>query len=80
MTQPEDQEAARAECLERILTSESSCQIIVAGAGTGKTFAFKQLLERVSGNALAVTFINALANDMTKELDGLADTRTFHSF
>ena len=80
MTELEDLEAARTDCLERILTSESSRQIIVAGAGTGKTFTFKQLLERVSGDSLAITFINALAIDMAKELGGLADTRTFHSF
>jgi len=80
LTQSEDLAAARAECLKSILTSESSRQIIVAGAGTGKTFTFKQLLERISGNSLAITFINALANDMAKELNGLADTRTFHSF
>ena len=80
MTELEDLEAARTDCLERILTSESSRQIIVAGAGTGKTFTFKQLLERVSGDSLAITFINALAKDMAEELEGLADTRTFHSF
>lgn len=75
----EDLAAAREECLATILASDSRRQIIVAGAGTGKTFTFKQLLKKVSGDSLAITFLNALANDMAEELGDLADTRTFHS-
>jgi len=71
---------ARAECLDRILATNSRRQVIVAGPGTGKTYTFKRLLQKVSGDCLAITFLNALANDMSEELGDLADTRTFHSF
>ena len=80
MTDSENLVAARDECLATILACDSPRQLIVAGAGTGKTFTFKQLLKKESGNSLAITFLNALANDMAEELCDLADTRTFHSF
>ena len=76
----DDLAAQRAACLEKILTSENPRKIIVAGAGTGKTHTFKELLKKVAGNSLAITFLNALANDMAKEVGELAETRTFHSF
>lgn len=74
-----DLSATRMEYLRRVLESESSRQVIVAGAGTGKTHTFKELLKVVSGDCLAITFLNALAKDMADELRDLADTRTFHS-
>ena len=49
MTDAEDLSAARSECLQRILDSKSPRKVIVAGAGTGKTYAFKELLKAVSG-------------------------------
>ena len=72
-------EDERAECLNRILGSESPRKVIVAGAGTGKTYTFSELLKQISGNCLAITFLNALANDMAEELAEVADARTFHS-
>lgn len=73
-------ESERAEYLSRILGSDSRRKIIVAGPGTGKTYTFNSLLKQISGNCLALTFLNALANDMAEELGDAADTRTFHSF
>ena len=52
----------------------------MAGAGTGKTFTFQELLKRKNGNALALTFINNLADDLENELDGLAKSQTFHGY
>ena len=66
--------------LEAILDSNSRYKLIIAGAGTGKTYTFKQLLKNVNGKSLALTFINNLARDMSDELGELADARTFHSF
>ena len=65
-----------------IVQSTDKYKIIIAGAGTGKTYIFKKILENKQGQGkcLALTFINNLANDMSKELDGLAESRTFHSF
>jgi len=75
----DDLSAARAECLRRILESNSPRQVIAAGAGTGKTYTFKELLKAKSGDGLAITLLNVLAKDMADELRSLADTRTFHS-
>jgi superfamily I DNA/RNA helicase len=66
--------------LENILASNTSHKLIVAGAGTGKTFTFKCLLQKVNGKCLALTFINALPTEMKNVLNGLAETSTFHSF
>lgn len=75
------QEEERKQCLEAILQSDSPKKIIIAGPGTGKTFTFGQVLKNYAdGNNLALTFINKLANDMQKDLDGLAEVKTFHAY
>ena len=73
-------EKDRKMCLERILESNAKHKLIIAGAGTGKSFTFKCLLKKNGGSNLALTFINALASDMAKDLGELAEARTFHSF
>ena len=75
MAGTDDLSAARAECLRRILESNSPRQVIAAGAGTGKTYTFKELLKAKSGDGLAITLLNVLAKDMADELRSLADTR-----
>ena len=76
----DDQEEDRRRYLELIINSPAKRKIIVAGAGTGKTFTFQELLKRKNGNALALTFINNLADDLENELDGLAKSQTFHGY
>jgi superfamily I DNA/RNA helicase len=76
----DDQEEDRRRYLELIINSPAKRKIIVAGAGTGKTFTFQELLKGKNGNALALTFINNLANDLKNDLDGLAESRTFHGY
>ncbi|WP_115708211.1 UvrD-helicase domain-containing protein [Legionella sainthelensi] len=64
-----------------ILDSQHTKKLIVAGAGTGKTFTFKQLLEKNKGqNNLVLTFINQLVYDLDKELKNVANVKTFHAF
>lgn len=73
-------ETDRKLCLQKILDSEARFKMIAAGAGTGKSYTFKELLKRNPSNNLALTFINNLVTDMAKDLDGLAEVMTFHSF
>jgi len=76
----DDQEEDRRRYLELIINSPAKRKIIVAGAGTGKTFTFQELLKGKNGDALALTFINNLADDLKEDLDGLAESRTFHGY
>lgn len=69
----------RTESVNEVLNSTSRKKIVVAGPGTGKTYLFKRLAEQAGGNALAITFINNLADDLRNELQNLAESRTFHS-
>ncbi len=75
-----DFEEERREHLERILQSDDRFRLVVAGAGTGKTYSFKHLLQSNPGDNLVLTFINNLAHDMAEDLQGLAEVRTFHSY
>ena len=80
MIDKDDQEEDRRRYLELIINSPAKKKIILAGAGTGKTFTFQELLRGKNGNALALTFINNLANDLKNDLDGLAESQTFHGY
>ncbi|NQE44904.1 ATP-dependent DNA helicase Rep [ANME-1 cluster archaeon GoMg2] len=80
MNDRNDQEKDRKKCSDLILNSPAKKKIIVAGAGTGKTFTFQELLKGKNGNALALTFINNLADDLENELEGLAKSQTFHGY
>lgn len=62
-----------------ILNSQSRKKVVVAGPGTGKTFLFKEILQG-KGNCLTLTFVNALVEDLSLELNGLSEVRTLHSF
>lgn len=74
------QEKDRKRYSELIIGSTAKRKIIVAGAGTGKTYTFQELLKGKNGNALALTFINNLADDLKNDLDGLAESQTFHGY
>jgi len=69
----------RKKYVENILRSKSSKKVIVAGPGTGKTFLFKDVLEK-KDNTLTLTFIKALVEDLSLELCGLSDVKTLHGF
>ena len=75
-----DQERERAECLAAIVDSTAARKLVIAGPGTGKTFTFGELLKARPGKKLALTFINALRDDLQKNLGHLADVYTFHGF
>ena len=75
------QKKERAECLDKILKSKASKKIIVSGAGTGKTFTFKELLKaNGTGENIALTFIRMLTSDMFNSFGDLAEVKTFHAF
>ncbi|MEK0338164.1 MAG: AAA family ATPase [Nitrosopumilus sp.] len=67
--------------LNLILDSESKKKLIVAGPGTGKTHAFKQILNKLGpGNYLVLSFIRKLVDDLALELGDAAEVKTFHAF
>ena len=71
---------------DAVVNSDASKRLIVAGPGTGKSFAFKAALARAvvqaagSDRGLALTFIKNLVADLQKELGLLADVNTFHGY
>lgn len=65
---------------ETILRSSALRKIVVAGPGTGKTTLFAQLLARRRGNALTLSFINALVDELALALYGISEVRTLHGF
>lgn len=75
------QRQERQRCLEAILDSKTKRKLIVAGAGTGKTFTFGKLLAQREGeNNLALTFIRKLVDDMASALGQTAEVKTFHAY
>lgn len=80
MVSADEQERARAEALDNLVASTSRLKLVVAGPGTGKTFAFKRLLEGTEGRGLAMTFLSLLVKDLHKALDEKADVYSFHGF
>lgn len=77
----EQQRIERGRCLKAILDSRSKKKVIVAGAGTGKTFTFSEVLKtRKNGNNLAVTFIRKLVADMGTKLGTNSEVKTFHAY
>lgn len=69
----------RARLTDEVVASCAAKKVIVAGAGTGKTFLFKKVLEgKESG--LTLTFINNLVDDLALDLFGLSEVKTLHGF
>ena len=77
----EDQSAQRQRYLEAILASDNPRKLIIAGPGTGKTYTFGKVFEKLGGvGCLALTFIRKLVADMEAELGDVAEVKTFHAF
>jgi len=77
------EEAELRSAIEAILNSPSRKKLVVAGPGTGKTTLFKKLLEMAAGEStrrLVLTFINTLKNELEKDLGGMAQVHTLHSY
>lgn len=71
----------RENILKLILESDAKKKLIVAGAGTGKTFTFGEILKQnPNGTNLVMTFIRLLRDDMFDSLGDKAEVRTFHEF
>lgn len=74
----------RAALTEAILSSDATRKLVVAGPGTGKSFLFQQICRRNcelgATNNLALSFINELVDDLSKDLHGLAEVKTLHGF
>lgn len=75
-----DYATERKEALERILRNGNRLKLIVAGAGTGKTFTFRAALSDNPKENQVLTFIRLLVRDMTPALEAKADVQTFHSY
>jgi hypothetical protein len=74
-------EAKRQKYVDRLVQSPARLKIVVAGPGTGKSFAFRSVLASVpDGDRVALSFINNLVHDLQKNLVGLADSKTFHAY
>lgn len=75
------QKEERTAITKAILESKAPKKLIVAGAGTGKTFTFSEVLKlNPEGANIAMTFIRLLRNDMAASLGAYAEVRTFHEF
>lgn len=71
----------RKEILKNILESKDKKKLIVAGAGTGKTFTFSEILKKnLDGTNIAMTFIRLLRDEMLSSLGPFSEVRTFHEF
>jgi hypothetical protein len=78
-----DDEAELKAAIEAVLNSPSGKKLVIAGPGTGKTTLFRQMLELSSGQPerrIVLTFINNLKDDLRKDLAGLAEVFTLHSY
>lgn len=79
-----DHQEERTNESETILNSTHRRKVILAGPGTGKSFLFKQAIEKKKkqgGQAfLALTFMGKLSDELADDLAGLAKTTTLHGF
>ena len=83
-SRPMSEEEAELEvAIKKVLSSQSRKKLVIAGPGTGKTTLFQQVLELAGGEPkkhLVLTFINTLKDDLSKDLEGLAEVCTLHSY
>jgi len=75
---------ARKAYTDAAITSEAHKKLIIAGPGTGKSFLFQEIckrnLKKGATNNLALSFINELVDDLSRDLHQLAEVKTLHSF
>jgi superfamily I DNA/RNA helicase len=72
--------AARADALATLIDDASARKLVIAGPGTGKTYAFKNALAKSGQPALALTFLNSLVEGLQADVGDLADVYSFHGF
>jgi hypothetical protein len=72
--------AERDRLVRELVESRAHLKVVVAGPGTGKTRAFKELLGARGGNKIALTFINNLVLGLQRDLADLAIAQTLHGF
>ena len=74
----------RTEYSKKILESNSSKKIVMAGPGTGKSFLFQQVAGKYRDegkeNIIVLSFINELVKDLSIDMHGRAEVSTLHSF
>ena len=79
-----DHEKERSKDSEKILNSTHSRKVVLAGPGTGKSYLFKQAIEKKKEQGgesfLAITFTGKLSDELADDLAGLANTTTLHGF
>lgn len=63
-----------------VISSPARKRVIVAGPGTGKTHAFREMFGAGAGKNLTLTFIRSLIADLEVSLAGLSEVYTFHGF
>lgn len=77
----DDQLAQRQRYLNAILESDSPRKLIIAGPGTGKTYTFGKVFEKLgSVDNLALTFNRKLVKDMKAEFGDVSEVKTFHAY
>lgn len=82
----ENHVVVRNESLKKLLANLSDKNLIVAGAGSGKSFSFVKILKELPAGekALVFTLINNLVDGLKKDLEPLKnsniDVNTFHGF
>jgi hypothetical protein len=54
--------------VEAIVNSDANKKLVVAGSGTGKTYTFREALERCGDKGRALTFIRNLVADLREDL------------
>ena len=60
----------RSSCINKIIKEGTDKDVIVAGAGTGKTYTFREYIHKFNKDdpIYIATFINNLVDDLKKEL------------
>ena len=79
----EELKARLSAAVDAVVNSESAKKLVVAGPGAGKTYLFRRLLEKLEAeqdDALVLTFINNLKDDLARDLGAVSQVYTFHSY
>jgi superfamily I DNA/RNA helicase len=70
----------RDQLVRELANSADPLKAVVAGPGTGKTYAIKELLKAREGDKLVLTFVNNLVDRLETDLGDLAKVQTLHGF